>query len=46
VSAAYLFNQPDEVIRTTAGPGTRHLNANTFALAAGLTFGVWKKGER
>ena len=46
VSAAYLFNKPDEVIRTTAGTGTRQLNANTFALAAGLTFGVWKKNEQ
>jgi hypothetical protein len=46
VSAAYLFNRPDEVIRTTAGSATRQLNANTFALAAGLTFGVWKKGEQ
>jgi len=46
VSAAYLFNKPDEVIRTTAGSGTRQLNANTFALAAGLTFGVWKKNEQ
>lgn len=46
VSAAYLFNQPDEVIRTTAGSGTRQLNANSFALAAGLTFGVWKKSEQ
>jgi hypothetical protein len=46
VSAAYLFNRPDEVIRTTAGSRTRELNANTFALAAGLTFGVWKKSEQ
>ena len=46
VSAAYLFNKPDEVIRTTAGSATRQMNANTFALAAGLTFGVWKKNEQ
>jgi hypothetical protein len=46
VSAAYLFNKPDEVIRTTAGSATRQMNANTFALAAGLTFGVWKKSEQ
>ena len=46
VSAAYLFNRPDEVIRTTAGSGTRQMNANTFALAAGMTFGVWKKSEQ
>jgi hypothetical protein len=46
VSAGYLFNKPDEVIMTTAGQRTRELNANTFVLAAGLTFGVWKKGEQ
>jgi hypothetical protein len=46
VSAAYLFNRPDEVIRTTAGSRTRQLNANTFVFAAGLTFGVWKKSEQ
>jgi hypothetical protein len=45
VSASYLFNQPDEVITTTAGSRTRQLNANTFALATGVTFGVWKKGK-
>jgi hypothetical protein len=46
VSAAYLFNRPDEVIKTTAGSATRQLNANSFVLAAGLTFGVWKKSEQ
>jgi len=46
VSAGYLFNRPDEVIRTTAGTATRELNANTWTLAAGVTFGVWKKGEQ
>jgi hypothetical protein len=46
VSAGYLFNKPDEVIKTTAGSGTRQVNANAFALAAGLTFGVWKKAEQ
>ena len=46
VSAGYLFNKPDEVITTTAGQRTRELNANTWALAAGVTFGVWKKSEQ
>jgi hypothetical protein len=46
VSAGYLFNKPDEVITTTAGQRTRQLNANSFALAAGVTFGVWKKSEQ
>jgi hypothetical protein len=46
VSAGYLFNRPDEVITTTAGQRTRELNANTWALATGVTFGVWKKSEQ
>jgi hypothetical protein len=46
VSAGYLFNKPDEVITTTAGQRTRELNANTWTLAAGVTFGVWKKSEQ
>jgi hypothetical protein len=43
VSAAYLFARPEEVITTAAGSNTRHLNANSFELTAGVTVGVWKK---
>ncbi|HUK34500.1 MAG TPA: hypothetical protein VLV86_11340 [Vicinamibacterales bacterium] len=43
VSAAYLLSRPDETIVTAAGSQTQRLNADTFELTVGLTFGVWRK---
>jgi hypothetical protein len=45
VAAAYLFIRPDETITTAAGSQTRHLNADTWELTTGVTFGVWKKKQ-
>jgi len=46
VAAAYLFTRPDETITTAAGSQVRHLNADTWELTTGVTFGVWKKKQQ
>ena len=43
VGAAYLVSRPEEVVTTAAGSSSRHLQADTFELTAGLTFGVWRQ---
>jgi hypothetical protein len=45
VSVAYLFIRPEEVTTTPTGSTTRDLNADTWELTAGITFGVWKKKQ-
>jgi hypothetical protein len=45
VSAAYLYTRPEETLTTPAGVQVRHLNADTWEFATGVTFGVWKKKE-
>jgi hypothetical protein len=45
VSVAYLFIRPDEVTTTATGSTTRNLNADTWELTTGITFGVWKKKQ-
>jgi len=43
VSAAYLFARPNQTITTATGTQEHDLKADAFELAAGVTFGVWKK---
>src|SRR5262245_52247144 len=43
VSGAYLFTRPDVTITTALGSQVRHINADTWVLTTGVTFGVWRK---
>lgn len=43
VSAAYLFTRPDQTTTTALGSQVRHINADTWVLTTGVTFGVWRK---
>ena len=43
MSVSYLVSRPEEIVTTATGEDARHLRTDTFAVTAGLTFGVWKK---
>jgi len=43
ISVSYLVARPEETVTTATGSDTRRLRADTFAVTAGLVFGVWKK---
>jgi len=45
VSAAYLVARPQETITMAAGIQKQHLKTDAFELAAGVTFGVWRKKQ-
>jgi len=45
VSVAYLYTRPEETLTTANAVQVRRLNADTWELATGVTFGLWKKKE-